>query len=67
VVKLSGGDVIWFDPMKPADIARALLLLRDNYTEFSRRAREQAVAARRRTWMDVADVYWSVIEAVDHE
>ena len=61
VVKLSGGEVLWFDPKNPADIARALLLLRDNYAEFKRRAGEQAVAACRRTWLDVAALYWSLL------
>jgi glycosyltransferase involved in cell wall biosynthesis len=61
VVQLAGGDVLWFDPKNPADIARALLLLRDNYIEFKRRAREQVVAARRRTWRDVAEKYWELI------
>lgn len=61
VVGLAGGDVLWFDPHDPADIARALCRLRDNYAEFSRRAREQAAAAHRRTWLDVAGMYWSLI------
>lgn len=63
VVKLSGGDVLWFDPKNPADIARALLFLRNNYAEFSRRAREQVAAARRRTWRDIADVYWLLLNS----
>lgn len=61
VVGLSGGNVLWFDPMNPADIARALLLLRNDYAEFSRRAREQVAAARRRTWLDVAGMYWPLL------
>lgn len=62
VVGLAGGDVLWFDPMNPADIARALLLFRDNYAEFSRRARGQVAAARRRTWLDIAGVYWPLLD-----
>lgn len=61
VAGLSDGNVLWFDPMNPADIARALLLLRNDYAEFSRRAREQVAAARRRTWLDVAGMYWPLL------
>lgn len=63
VVGLSGGNVLWFDPKNPADIARALLLLRNDYAEFSRRAKEQIAAARRRTWLGVAGKYWFLLDS----
>lgn len=62
VVGLAGCEAIWFDPMNPEDIARALVLLRNNYDNFSRRAREQVASARRRTWLDVADSYWPLLK-----
>jgi glycosyltransferase involved in cell wall biosynthesis len=61
VVALAGGEATWFDPASPGDIARALVTLRDNYTELKRRAVEKAATARRRTWKDVAERYWELI------
>lgn len=64
VVELSNGDVLWFDPKDPKDIARALLQLRDHYAEFKQRAEKQVSTARRRTWGDVAARYWSLLTEV---
>jgi glycosyltransferase involved in cell wall biosynthesis len=61
VVGLAGGEALWFDPAKPEDIARALREFAAHPEAWSRRAREQAAAARRRTWAGVAAGYWEEI------
>ena len=62
VVGLAGCEAIWFDPANPSDMARSLVLLRNDYDQFSRSAKQQASSANRRTWLDVADAYWPLLK-----
>lgn len=59
----TGGDVVWFNPRDAMDLARKLRTLQAGYDTYKARAVAQ-VTLLRRTWTDVADEYWAVIEEV---
>ena len=60
-----GGEVHWFDPHDPEDLACRLRELERAYPEHRRRAEQQIAALRRRTWGDVAAEYRRVIESLN--
>lgn len=59
----TGGEVLWFDPRDPDDLARALDELFRHYGTWRAKAGAQVQMLRRRTWQDVADAYWALFEA----
>ncbi|ABC82827.1 glycosyl transferase, group 1 [Anaeromyxobacter dehalogenans 2CP-C] len=57
MVERTGGQVLWFDPRDPADLAAKLAELEARYPEYRGRAERQAKTLRLRTWDDVAAGY----------
>jgi len=60
----TGGEVLWFDPHDPNDLAKKLNDLEVNYEEYKTRAVGQVNALCHRSWKDVVDDYWSVFISV---
>lgn len=58
------GQVLWFDPHDPADLAAKLEELHRNYPKYKQRAAAQIAQFRRRSWTDVAEAYWRILEGV---
>ncbi len=61
MMERAGGDVAWFDPRSPSDLARCLSELERDYERHLHRAREQISRIRARTWDEVAGDYMSVL------
>ena len=59
----TGGEVLWFNPHDPMDLAVKLRDLQENYETYKAKAVAQAPLLRR-TWKNVADEYWAVMEAI---
>ncbi len=57
----SGGEVLWFHPDRPEELAERLRELEAGYPRLRRRAAEQVASLRRRTWDDVAADYARVL------
>ncbi|GAO03158.1 glycosyltransferase [Anaeromyxobacter sp. PSR-1] len=57
MVQRTGGQILWFDPRDPADLAAKLAELEAGYAEYRLRAERQARSLRLRTWADVAGDY----------
>ncbi|MFY3742680.1 glycosyltransferase [Anaeromyxobacter sp. Red801] len=57
MLERTGGQVLWFNPRDPADLAARLAELEAGYPEYRRRAEAQAKTLRLRTWDDVAAEY----------
>ena len=53
----TGGEVLWFDPHDPAQLAARLHELELGYAQIKARAVEQAKHLRHRTWQDIAADY----------
>ena len=53
----SHGDLMWFDPRDPADLARQLAELEAGYPEHRARAQRQVKSLAARSWDDVARDY----------
>lgn len=61
-IERTGGEVLWFDPHQPADLAEKLSCLSESYDVYKRRAKAQAATMTVRSWTDVARDYMRVIE-----
>jgi glycosyltransferase involved in cell wall biosynthesis len=59
----TGGEVLWFDPRDPAQLAARLAELEADYPALRDRARAQAATLRPRSWDHVADEYWTLFQA----
>lgn len=62
MVEEVGGEVEWFAPRDPSDLARALAVLEAEYPERRARAAARAERLRPRAWADVALDYWRIFE-----
>lgn len=56
-----GGEVLWFDPRSPSDLALKLQELERNYPAYKARAVAQVGRLHHRTWRDVAREYAMVL------
>ena len=61
MMERAGGEVLWFDPADPADLARALAELEAGYERYRDRAVAQRDRLVRRTWRDVAAEYAALL------
>jgi glycosyltransferase involved in cell wall biosynthesis len=57
MIGLSGGQVLWFDPRDPADLAARLAELESEYPRHRALALSQVGSLNRRDWRDVAAEY----------
>jgi glycosyltransferase involved in cell wall biosynthesis len=57
MIGLSGGQVLWFDPKDPADLAARLGELESDYAGHKSLAVSQVRSLNRREWRDVATEY----------
>jgi len=62
-ISLTGGEVLWFNPNDAMDLAVKLRDLQERYEMYKARAVAQAPQLRR-SWKNVADEYWAVMEAI---
>jgi glycosyltransferase involved in cell wall biosynthesis len=58
-----GGEVLWFDPRDPRDLAARLTDLETNYAAIKARSVAQVGALQHRTWDHVASEYWPMLTA----
>ena len=57
-----GAETIWFNPRDSADLEHALKELEENYENYKARAVDQMGRLSRRSWHDVAEEYWRLID-----
>jgi glycosyltransferase involved in cell wall biosynthesis len=55
------GEVLWFNPHDPADLARKLGELDENYAYYRELAKVQATTLRFPTWNQSAQAYWEIM------
>jgi glycosyltransferase involved in cell wall biosynthesis len=60
----TGGEVLWFDPHDPLDLAEKLNELEGDYQNHKVRATRYAGELNHRSWEDVASEYWSIFVSV---
>jgi glycosyltransferase involved in cell wall biosynthesis len=63
-VEHTGGNVIWFDPHSPRDLAQKLCWVEQHYEQVRIQAIRQVTSLRRRLWQEVADDYYKVFDSV---
>ena len=63
-VRRFGGEVLWFNPHNPQELAARLGELERNYDELKARAVAQVGSLTMHTWDDVAEQYWHTFESV---
>jgi glycosyltransferase involved in cell wall biosynthesis len=66
MVGWTGGEVLWFKPDDPVQLARILSSLYDRYDEFRGRAIAQVDQLHRRSWREVAEEYGTVFARAQH-
>jgi glycosyltransferase involved in cell wall biosynthesis len=62
-VDRTGGDVIWFDPYDPSNLAKKLKYLKENYQSLKVTAEVQVSKLKHRSWNDVAEEYLEIFDA----
>lgn len=65
-VERIGGNVLWFDPRQPRQLAMHLEALRDDYAAIKQASLRAAGCLRARGWADAAQDYWRIFDA-SHE
>jgi glycosyltransferase involved in cell wall biosynthesis len=60
----TGGEVMWFNPHDPLDLAEKLNELEGDYQNHKERAKMYAGELNHRSWEDVASEYWSIFVSV---
>jgi glycosyltransferase involved in cell wall biosynthesis len=66
VVARTGGEIIWFDPKSPDDLAKKIALLDARYADFRAKAAAQVGRLSSRSWDDVARDYALVLGLDSH-
>ena len=61
MVERVGGEVLWFDPLRPDDLVARLTELERDYPRYRAIATARSRALRSRTWLDVAREYASFL------
>jgi glycosyltransferase involved in cell wall biosynthesis len=59
-----GGELLWFDPRSPAELARRLEELEAGHAALAERARAQVSRLRTRSWGEVARDYGTLLHEV---
>lgn len=62
-LRRTGGEVFWFDPRDPYDLAQALENLTNQYSTFKARAATQISHIQTRSWQEVAEEYHFVLSS----
>jgi glycosyltransferase involved in cell wall biosynthesis len=65
MVERADGEVLWFDPRDPRDLADKLEHLRVNYAALKAGAMARIARIRRRSWADVARDYAAVMNTAN--
>jgi len=63
-IERTGGQVLWFDPHDPRDLASRLHDLEENYEHYKAQAVEQVNGLHVNSWKDVAASYWRIMTTI---